>query len=120
MKIVRNRILPFKKYDAINLMGILFCHRSVILTDDLLRHERIHTAQMVEMGYIGFYLWYVAEWLIRLFMHGRAYENISLEREAYAHMYETHYLKRRRHYAWVRFLKGGNAPNKTNKTSSRG
>ena len=43
-----------------------------------------HTAQMKEMLYIFFYLWYVVEWIIRLFMKGNAYRNISFEREAYS------------------------------------
>ncbi len=105
MIVIRNRILPPKGYDAINLAGVIFCRRNAVLTDDMLRHERIHTVQMAEMGFVGFYLWYVVEWLIRLPMRGRAYSNISLEREAYAYMHECDYLRRRNHYAWTKFLR---------------
>ena len=105
MKIIRNRILPPKNYDAINILGILFCHKGTSLTDDLIRHEQIHTRQMVEMLLVGLYLWYVIEWTIRLFMKGNAYKHISLEREAYDHMDERNYLARRRPYAWLKYLK---------------
>lgn len=105
MRIIRNHLLPPKNYDAINILGLLFCRRGTTLTANLLRHERIHTAQMLEMGIVGFYLWYVAEWLVRLPMKGRAYTNISLEREAYAHMGDENYLCHRPRYAWWKYLR---------------
>ncbi len=105
MKIIHNRIIPFKKYDAINLFGILFCRKGVTVTADLILHERIHTRQMWELLVVGFYLWYIAEWLIRLPMKGRAYSNISMEREAYDNMDDPNYLLHRKPYAWVRYLR---------------
>lgn len=105
MRIIRNPLLPPKNYDAINILGLLFCRKGTTLTAALLRHERIHTAQMLEMGIVGFYLWYVAEWLVRLPMKGRAYTNISLEREAYAHMGDESYLRHRPRYGWWKYLR---------------
>ncbi|SFG43701.1 hypothetical protein [Prevotella sp. KH2C16] len=105
MKIIHNSLLPPRRYDAINILGLLLCRKGTTVTADLIQHERIHTAQMVEMGFAGFYLWYLLEWLIRLPMRGRAYANISLEREAYEHMNDPNYLLRRRHYAWRKYLK---------------
>ena len=105
MRIIRNHLLPPKNYDAINILGLLFCRRGTTLTANLLRHERIHTAQMLEMGIVGFYLWYVAEWLVRLPMKGRAYTNISLEREAYAHMGDENYLCHSPRYGWWKYLR---------------
>lgn len=104
MKIIRNRILPPKHFDAINIMGMLFCRPGTLLTADLIRHERIHTRQMMEMLFVGFYLWYLVEWCIRLPMRGNAYMHIGFEREAYAHMNDKDYLRHRRPYAWVRYL----------------
>ncbi len=105
MIIITNNILPFRGYVAINLCGVLFCRKGVTLTSELLRHEQIHTRQMVEMGVVGFYLWYVAEWLVRLPMRGNAYRNISFAREAYANMGDALYLTHRRRYAWRRYLR---------------
>ena len=110
MKIIRSRLVPFKGYNAINLLGILFCRKGVELTPSLLNHERIHTRQMVEMAVVGFHLWYVVEWLVRLPMKGSAYFNISFEREAYANQWDEHYLEHRRPYSWTKYLrskKGG-------------
>ena len=73
MKIIHNRIIPFRKYDAINICGLLFCRKGVTITTDLIQHERIHTVQMLELFIVGFYLWYFVEWIIRLPLLGRAY-----------------------------------------------
>lgn len=105
MKIVRSKYIPLRGFCAINLLGILFVHPGVYLSQELINHERIHTAQLLEMGIIGFYLWYVAEWLVRLPRRGNAYRNISMEREAYDNQRDMTYLKRRRHYAWRKYLK---------------
>jgi hypothetical protein len=60
---------------------------------------------MKEMLYVFFYLFYVTEWLIRLLRYkGRAYYNISFEREAYINMSNNDYLKERRPYAWLKYL----------------
>ena len=105
MKIIRNKYIPFKRFDAMNLFGMLFFFFFTRLTPQLVNHERIHTYQMLEMLVIGFYLWYVIEWFIRLFKRGNAYFNISFEREAYRHMHDLEYLKKRKHFAWWKYLK---------------
>lgn len=74
MKIVRNNIIPFKGFLAINLFGILFVRGDSYISPQVINHEKIHTAQMRELLYIPFYLWYVLEWIIRLFMKGNAYK----------------------------------------------
>lgn len=102
MKIVRSRYIPFSRFSAINLLGVLFVHPGVYLSWELINHERIHTRQMLEMGILPFYVVYVLEWLVRLLMRGNAYRNISFEREAYAHQREKDYLSHRRPYAWLR------------------
>lgn len=106
MKIIRNNIIPIKGFAAVNLFGVLFVRKNAKLTERTLNHESIHTAQMKEMLYVFFYLWYFVEWLIRLFTNtGNAYRSISFEREAYANERKDEYLRGRRHYAWIRYMK---------------
>lgn len=105
MRIIHNNLLTPRHYDAINILGIVFCRKGMRLSAAMLRHEAIHTAQMKEMIYIFFYIWYVLEWLFRLPLHGSAYYNLSFEKEAYAHMYDSEYLKHRLHYAWWKYLR---------------
>lgn len=104
MKIIRNRFIPFKRFDAINLFGCLFCHHHTKITPELINHERIHTAQMQEMLIVFFYIWYVIEWLIKIPMKGGGYANLAFEREAYQHMHDLNYLKHRKHFAWWKYL----------------
>ena len=105
MKIVRTKYLPVRGFSAMNFLGILFVHPGVYLSQELINHERIHTAQLLEMGIIGFYIWYLIEWLVRLPRRGSAYRRLSMEREAYENQRDLDYLKHRKHYAWLHYLK---------------
>ena len=102
--IIRNRFIPFKGFNAINLFGVIFTRRGIQVNAVMMNHERIHTRQMLEMLVVGFYLWYVVEWLIRFPRKGNAYRRISFEREAYAHEHDLQYLQHRKPFAWWRYL----------------
>ncbi|MEN6639254.1 MAG: hypothetical protein ABFC95_08670 [Smithella sp.] len=104
MKIIRTILLPRRKLVAVNLFGVVFAPRHETLVPRTLNHEAIHTAQMKEMLYVFFYLWYSAEWLIRLLGKGNAYRNIAFEKEAYFHDHDKNYLKHRKPYNWLRLL----------------
>lgn len=103
MKVIYNNIIPFKGFAAINLFGVLFARKGVKLSDVLINHESIHTAQMKELAYIPFYLIYGIEYLYNLFKYKfdshTAYRNISFEKEAYANEKDLEYLKTRKKYA---------------------
>ena len=107
MKIIQNKLLPFQDFAAINLFGIIFT-RFDTLPDRTLRHEAIHTVQIREMLYIFFYIWYAAEWIVRLlqcrFGWFDAYRRISFEQEAYQHQDEKGYLTKRKRFAWFQNL----------------
>lgn len=106
MIIVRTKYLPpSRNYSAINLFGVFFVHPDVAVTKRLINHESIHTAQMREMLYLPFYIIYIIEWFIKLFFKGNAYSNLSFEREAYKNEGNYNYLKQRKHYAWVKYIR---------------
>lgn len=104
MKIIENKIIPFKGFSAINLFGFLFVRKGSYIDAITINHEMIHTEQMKEMGYIFFYIWYFIEWIVRLFMKGNAYRNISFEREAYSNEKDMKYLDNRYPHAWVEYV----------------
>lgn len=105
MRIIYNSIVPVKGFQAINLFGVIFARKGKQLSASTLRHEAIHTAQMREMLYFFFYLFYVAGWISKLFSHGSdAYRNISFEREAYAHQDDENYLVTRIPFTWLKYL----------------
>lgn len=107
MIIIYNRVLPLgKRFYAINLCGVLFakgpCSRYVI------NHESIHTRQILELLVVGFYIWYVMEWIYKAIRYRgfyKGYEQISFEREAYAHDHNLEYLTRRPRFAFLKYLR---------------
>lgn len=69
----------------------------------MLNHELIHTAQMKELLYIPFYLWYVFEWLVRLAIYRNARE--AYDKQAY---FDYIAYDERKPYAFIKyFLKKG-------------
>jgi len=97
------RFILFKNVIAITLCPLGIYYRDKI-TAKTRRHEMIHYAQQKEMLIIFFYLWYILEWFVKLFVYGnKAYYNISFEREAYKHDYDVSY--NRKHFAWIKFIK---------------
>jgi hypothetical protein len=99
-----NKWIPFKGFRAINLFGVCFVREGQPMPPHSINHEKIHTAQMKELWYVGFYLIYFLEWLVRLIITSTvAYRNISFEREAYDNQYDYNYLKSRKRFAqWRR------------------
>jgi len=87
-----------KKYVATQPKAVL---------DKCIRHESIHIQQQRELFVIFFYVWYIAEYLIRLLTSLRpnvAYENISFEREAYANENDENYLVNRTSWRFLHYI----------------
>jgi hypothetical protein len=102
MKIIRNNIIPFKGFSVINLFGVLFVRKDCVISQNIVNHEEIHTAQMRELLYIGFYIIYFFEWMWKCIKYRdtiEAYWNTSFEREAYNNEQTDGYVKTRKHYA---------------------
>jgi hypothetical protein len=105
MKIIYNKWIPFKGFSAINLFGVIFARHGVHLSVTTIQHERIHTEQIKELGYVPFYIWYLLEWVVKLLWYGkRSYYNISFEREARAGQEELFYMRNRKRYSFLKYL----------------
>jgi hypothetical protein len=77
------------------------------LGETIIRHEKIHFKQQLEMLFVFFFIWYITEFLILLIKYGNkdvAYKKISFEQEAYACERELDYLKTRKNYSWFIYL----------------
>jgi len=108
MKIIRNKYIPFTWFKTINLLGILFVRKNASLSSFDINHEAIHTAQIKELLYIFFYLWYLVEWIIKVVKYkdvNKAYRNISFEKEAYIYDYDNEYLKNRSFWEFTKYIK---------------
>lgn len=105
MKVVYSGLIPFRGFVAVNLFGVVFVRRGHVASARLLRHEGVHSVQMRELLWVGFYLWYVMEWLVRLVVcRRRAYMGIGFEVEARLGADDEGYLHKRRPYAWARYM----------------
>ena len=72
----------------------------------LKNHESIHWEQQKEMLCIFFYLWYLIEWIVNIFIYKkRAYVKLSHEQEAYDNDQDLTYLSKRKKYSWFKYLK---------------
>ena len=99
--------VPFLWVEGMALFPFILVKNSRIQSKVLRNHECIHLAQQLEMGLIFFYLWYVVEYLVRLVWylnHEKAYYMISFEKEAYQNESDREYLKKRRFWAFLKYL----------------
>jgi hypothetical protein len=77
------------------------------LGEDVMNHERIHFRQQLEMLFIFFFLWYAAEYFIRLAKYGDkqlAYKNIGFEKEAYFNESDPEYVRNRKPFNWLKLI----------------
>lgn len=107
MKIIRTKFMRLigKKY--LLFFGFLLTAPKAKITEIDMNHEAIHSAQMKEMFYLFFYLWYLCEWIVRILQNRDAhlaYRNISFEREAYTNEKELEYLRIRKRFAFIKYL----------------
>ena len=97
-----------KNFNGMAIWPFVILRHSHLARDlTFLNHERIHLRQQVELVVVFFYLWYTFEFLIRwirLREFHLAYQNISFEREAYAHEADWEYLERRRFWGFLKYL----------------
>jgi hypothetical protein len=108
MKIIYSNYLPFNRFKAINLFGTVFARRQYFPLDKrAINHEYIHTRQMFELFIVGFYIWYILEWLYKLIIYKdrlMAYKKISFEKEAYINDINLDYLRERKLFSFIKYL----------------
>ena len=124
---LENNLLPPKGFLAINLFGLTLCRMGdkSRINARTVRHEAIHTAQMKDMLYSFFYIWYGIEWFIKLWFCLKeakinykyrmkkgffsmwattVYHNLSFEREAYQNHDDLNYLSNRKFFAHLKYM----------------
>ena len=111
--IIKNSIIPKLSSVFINVYAITLWP-FVFIRDEgnerTINHEKIHLAQQKELFLVGFYLLYVAFWIIGLFKYRStqiAYYEIPFEREAYANDGDWVYLLNRKPHAWRKYISVG-------------
>lgn len=98
-----------KGYTAICVWPFIFIRPGTDISEKkhLINHEHIHARQQLEMMWLFFFLWYVAEYLIKLIRyrnHSKAYRSISFEKEAFLNDSGHDYLQNRKAFSWLKYL----------------
>jgi hypothetical protein len=106
MIIISDRFLSFLTYflgggqlpAAMAFFPFVIVNSQVEVTPELINHEKIHLRQQIEMLLLPFYIWY----LIAFYRKG--YWDISFEKEAYDNENDLTYLKKRRIFAFLKYM----------------
>jgi hypothetical protein len=83
---------------AVALFPFIIISPDVEVTPELINHERIHLRQQGELLIIPFFIWYFIEF------KRKGYYSVSFEKEAYDNENNLTYLKKRRMFAFRRYL----------------
>ena len=121
-----NKWIPFKRFFAMCLFGIIYIrdfNKDRKVHKSTLNHDGIHLCQIEDfipnkngkkwktlLGGCIFYILYFIEWLIKLVISGlslgkvKAYHSVSFEQEAYNNQYYYTYQKNRKRFAWFKYV----------------
>lgn len=97
----------FNYYTGLSFFIFIWIMRQSHDQRQLVRHEKIHFWQQVEMLFIFHWVFYALFYLAGRLggqCHYIAYRYNPFELEAYNHDPETDYLRRRPPFAWVRYV----------------
>jgi len=110
MVFISKFLIP-KGYNGLTIYPFVFLKYDYLKADKvLMNHEKIHLSQQLELLIIPFYLFYILEFIIRLFQYRNwheAYRNISFERECYDNESNLDYLKQRSFWSFLKYLLNG-------------
>lgn len=120
-----NSLIPFPGYLAMAVYGAIFWRKEyekylisenkydINLVNKVVNHEGIHKCQMLDfckwlpLGGTIFYIMYILEWIVRLFVNGpgKAYKMMSFEQEAKQNETNMDYQKSRERFAFYKNMK---------------
>ncbi|MDY8136432.1 hypothetical protein [Aquimarina sp. 2201CG5-10] len=107
MPIVVNKYLIGRHFVGIALWPFIVVKDADLKDDPIfINHEKIHLRQQAELLIVPFYIFYLLEYVIRLFQYRnspQAYRNISFEREAYENEEDLLYLKNRKPWSFIKY-----------------
>lgn len=98
----------FNYYTGMSFFIFIFIWKPTRDEERLVRHEKIHFLQQVEMLFVFHWLLYLSFYLVsraRGYGHYAAYRHNPFEIEAYDNEHHTDYLTSRKYFAWLSSLK---------------
>ncbi|MBF6608173.1 MAG: hypothetical protein ITG00_05500 [Flavobacterium sp.] len=108
MILIVNRYLVPKGYRGITVFPfVIICNQEDGNDEVFINHEKIHLRQQAELLIVGFFVWYLTDYLIGLLRfqnHEKAYRHIIFEREAYENEKDLDYLKKRSFWRFMQSI----------------
>ncbi|HMC00767.1 MAG TPA: hypothetical protein VKN14_07000 [Flavobacteriaceae bacterium] len=108
MILIAKHLIP-KGYLGLTIFPfVLLKYRYLKYDEVLMNHEKIHLRQQLELLVLPFYLFYAFEYIIRFIQYKNwklAYKNISFEREAYKNETNFGYLKTRKFWHFLKYIR---------------
>jgi len=105
--IIKNSRIPKLLSWVINIRAITL-FPVIFIKDEgdeaLINHESIHIKQQLELLVIGFYVWYLVDYLYKFIKYddgAQAYYNIIFEKEAYDNEEDLEYLSKRKLWSFL-------------------
>lgn len=109
MILIINKYILKKGFLGVSIWPFVILKEKTLSADPVfMNHEKIHLRQQIELLIIPFYIWYLAEFILKYIFYRNAYlayRNISFEREAYQNEADLFYLKKRRFWKSFSFLR---------------
>lgn len=105
-----NKILWNSSIKGMTIFPFIFINKNYDFTEQDMNHEMIHIRQQLELLIIPFYILYFLEYIIRLglsFNNDYAYRTISFEKECYKNEKNLNYLKEKKYYSFIKYIKNG-------------
>ncbi|WP_298534218.1 hypothetical protein [uncultured Algibacter sp.] len=104
-----SKFLVPKGYLGMTVFPFVFLKYNRLKKDVILvNHEKIHLRQQLELLVIPFYVVYLSEFIVRLIQFKNwnlAYRNVSFEQEAYINESNIEYLKNRKFWSFLKYLR---------------
>lgn len=97
----------FKYYTGFSFFIFIWVSRLEKNQVSLLRHEKIHFQQQLELLFVFHWLLYALFYAISRYKRHRhyiAYRYNPFELEAYRHDEDENYLKNRKRFAWIKYI----------------
>lgn len=108
MIVIFKYIIP-ANYCGLTIYPFIFLkHKKLKSGKVLINHEKIHLKQQTELLLIFFFIWYLLEFFMKLMKYKnchKAYKNISFEKEAYNNEANLTYLKSRKLFSFINYIK---------------
>jgi hypothetical protein len=109
MIIIQIPFLVPKGFVAVSIWPFVWVRNKKEACSDkiLLHQEKIHHQQQKELLLIGFFVWYLLEFLglyLKYQNAKKAYRQVSFEKEAYENEHNLDFLKNRKRWNFMRYL----------------